>query len=121
MTEAQLPSELLLSILRVLEHVKQRLEKLYKYFEYAPTLYTLDPAEKRAHSQNHLDYDDHISSRDTQKEPIKVQPSTGQHSVATKIRYDDWGEDSRGLQFEAEVQAMLQRYLGYYWKIPNNN
>lgn len=116
-----MPSELLLSILRVLERVEEKLEKLDKHFEHVPTLYTLDPAEKRGPSQSHLEYDDRISSRETQKEPIKVQPSTRQHAVASKVQYGDWGEDSRGLQFEAEVQAMLQRYLGDYWKIPNDN
>lgn len=121
MTEAQLPGELLLSILRVLERVEERLEKLDKHFEHVPTLYTLDPAEKRGPSQSHLEYDDGISSRGTQKELFKVQPSTRQHSVASKVRYGDWGEDSRGLKLEAEDQAMLQSYLGDYWKIPNDN
>lgn len=121
MTEAQLPSEILLSILRVLERVEERLEKLDKHFELAPTLYTQDPAEKRGLSQSHLEYDDRISSRETQKEPIKVQSATRQHAVARKVRYGDWGEGSCGLKPKAENQAMLQRYLGDYWKIPNDN
>lgn len=121
MTEAQLPSDLLFSILRVLERIEERLENLDKRFEHTPTLYTLNPAEKRGPSQSHLEYDDRISTRETRNETSKVQPSTRQHSVATKVRYGDWGEDSHGLQFEAEVQAMLQRYLGDFWKIPNDN
>lgn len=91
MTEAKLPSDLLLSILRVLERVEERLEKLDKHFEQVPSLYTLDPAEKRGLNQSHLEYDDCISSRETQKEPIRVQPSTRQHSVASKVRYGDCG------------------------------
>lgn len=122
MTEAPLPNDLLLSILRVLERVEERLEKLDKHFEHVPTLYTLESAEKRGPSQSQLEYDDRISSRETQKEPIKLQPSTRQHSVASKVRYGDWGvEDSRGLKLKVEDQAMLQRYLGDYWKIPNDN
>lgn len=122
MTEVPLPNDLLLSILRVLERVEERLEKLDKHFEHKPTLYTLESTEKRGPSQSQQEYDDRISSRETQKEPINPQPSTRQHSVASKVRYGDWGvEDSRGLNLKLEDQAMLQRYLGDYWKIPNDN
>lgn len=121
MTEAQLPSELLVSILRVLERVEERLERLDKRFEHAPTFYSLDPAERHGPSQSHLEYDDRISRRETQKETSKVQLPTRQPSVATKVRYGDWGDDSCGLKFEADVEAVLQRYLGDYWKIPNDN
>lgn len=113
MADAELPSEVLVSILRVLERVEERLEKLDKRFEPTQTLYT---AEKRSHSQSHRGRDERIPYPDTLKEPSKRQ-----HSVATKILYSDWSENSRGLQYEAEVQAMLQRYLGDFWKIPNDN
>ena len=102
-----------MSILRVLERVEERLEKLDKRFEHTQTLYT---AEKRSRSQSHRGRDERIPYRDTLKEPSKRQ-----HSVATKIRYSDWSENSRSLQYEAEVQAMLQTYLGDFWKIPNDN
>ena len=110
-----------MSILRVLERVEERLEKLDKRFEHTQTLYTLNPAEKRDHSQCHPEHDERISSRDNSKETSKRQPSIRQHSVATRVRYSDWNENSHGLQYNAEDQAMLQRYLGDFWKIPNDN
>ena len=121
MADVQLPTELIVSLLRVLERVEQRLEKLDKHFENTQSLYTLDPTEKRGPSQNHLEYDEAISSHETTKETSETQVSTRQHSVATKVRYSDWSENSRGLQFEAEGEALLQRYLGDYWKVPNDN
>lgn len=121
MADPQLLGELLVSILRVLERVEERIGKLDKHFEQTQTLYTLDPTEIRGPSHSYLEHDEGILSRESSKEASTSQPSTMQHSIATKVRYSDWSENSRGLQFEAEVEAMLQRYLGGYWKIPNDN
>lgn len=121
MADAQVPSELLVSLLRVLERVEEGLEKLDKHFEHTQSLYTLDSAEKYGRSQCHLEYDEHISSHETPRETSKPKVSTRQYSVVTKVRYSDWSENLRGLKFEAEGEAMLQRYLGDYWKVPNDN
>lgn len=121
MADVQLPSELLVSLIRVLERVEERLEKLDKHFEHTQSLYTLDPAGKRGPSQSHLEYDEPILSSDTSKESSKTQGSSRQYPIVTKVRYSDWSENSRGLQFEAEGEALLQRYLGDYWKVPNDN
>ena len=121
MTDVQLPSELIVSLLRVLERVEERLEKLDKHFEHTQSLYSLDPAEKRGPSQSHLEYDEAIVGHETPGEISKTLVSARQRSVVTKVRYSDWSENSRGLQFEAEGEALLQRYLGDYWKVPNDN
>ena len=121
MTDVQLPSELVVSLLRVLERVEERLEKLDKHFEHTQSLYSLDPAEKRGPSQSHLEYDEAIVGHETPGEISKTLVSARQRSVVTKVRYSDWSENSRGLQFEAEGEALLQRYLGDYWKVPNDN
>lgn len=85
-----------------------------KHFEHTQSLYTLDPSEKRGPSQSHLEYDEPISSNDTSRKSSKSQGSTRQHPVVTKVRYSDWTEDARGLQFEAEGEALVQKYLGDY-------
>lgn len=121
MADVQLPSELLVSLVRVLERVEERLEKLDKHFEHTQSLYTLDPARKPGLSQSHLEYDEPLLSNVTSRENPQTQGSARRHPVVTKVRYSDWSENSRGLQFEAEGEALLQRYLGDYWKVPNDN
>lgn len=121
MADVQLPSGLLVSLVRVLERVEETLEKLDKHFEHTQSLYTLDPATKRGPSQSHLEYDEPILSNLTSRESAQTQDPTRQYPVVTKVRYSDWSENSRGLQFEAEGEALLQRYLGDYWKVPNDN
>lgn len=121
MTGVQLPTELIVSLLRVLERVEERLEKLDKHFEHTKSLYTLDPTKKQGPSQSHVEYDEPISSHETPGKTSKTQVSTMQHSVVAKVRYSDWSENSWSLQFEAEGEALLQRYLGDYWKVPNDN
>lgn len=121
MADVQLPGELLVSLVRVLERVEERLEKLDKHFEHTQSLYTLDPARKLGPSQSHLEYDEPVFSNVTPRESPQIQDSARQHPVITKVRYSDWSENSRGLQFEAEGEALLQRYLGDYWKVPNDN
>lgn len=121
MADVQLPSELLVSLVRVLERVEERLEKLDKHFEHTQSLYTLDTARKPGLTQSHLEYDEPLMSNVTSRENPPTQGSARQHSLVTKVRYSDWSENSRGLQFEAEGEALLQRYLGDYWKVPNDN
>lgn len=121
MADVQLPTELIVSLLRVLERVEERLEKLDKHFEHTQSLYTLDTVEKKGPSQSQIEHEDPISSHESPEGTSGNQVSTREHSDVTKVRYSDWSEHSRGLQFEAEGEALLQRYLGDYWKVPNDN
>lgn len=121
MTDVQLPSELLLSIVQVLERVEGNLEKLDKHFERLETLHSLDPFEKRGYVQTHLVYDERIPEQAPLKENPTSDASVKHHSATGRVRYYDWGINSRSLRFEGEVISMLQKYLGDYWRIPRDN
>lgn len=75
MADVQLPSEVLVSLVRVLERVEERLEKLDKHFDHTQSLYTLDTARKLGLSQSHLEYDEPVLSNSASRESPQTQDS----------------------------------------------
>lgn len=124
MTDLQLPSELLLKILRVLERVEERLERLErpdKHSERPENLDPLYPPERRPYVQNHWDYDEHIPSQAPAKETFANGALTKHHPHTATIPYNDWSMNSYNSHFEGEVLSMLKSHLGDYWRVPKDN
>ncbi|MCJ1470220.1 hypothetical protein MMC07_008865 [Pseudocyphellaria aurata] len=125
-------SNVLLSILTVLERIEEKLEKQDKRFEHLENLAitakdaVLDSDENYGYVSKYLDLYDRGLNRPPSKESLASYRyvslgRSGVPDVPVKVRYSDWSINNRIWDHDEEFMQMLQQYLGDYWRVPKDN